>query len=85
MRVSNEIIDILCRWHHATDDEVVYAKNALMPQDEHNIKFKVSDHPNIKDGVMYTEWIEVNVSNDGLHLCDIYINCETQQASYTFL
>lgn len=80
----HKLYDILCRWTHATDEEVAYVKTLLMPEDAiDKITFKVTEHPDINSkGEMYIAWFDIDVYSNGLPLGYIIINTESGTVDY---
>ncbi len=87
MTISNSVISILSNWDTASEKEMVEVKRCLMPDDDiSNLKLRVASHPySDQYGRMYIAFFDVNVFCDGIHICDIRLDCKTRKAYYAFL
>lgn len=72
-----KIESILRNWGNASDEEIIFVKRALMPDDDiDTIKFKVTAHPT---------WVDITIYQDGIDIGYIVIdNTKNKTPQYYF-
>ena len=59
-----------------------------MPNDDiQYITMKVTEHANIntRNGDVYVDWFDIQVYQEGIHICDITVHSHTEDISYDFI
>lgn len=77
--------NILQRWNVATNEEIIYAKKLLMPDDDPEyISFKVTAHPDLLNDRVCTSWFDIDIYELGLCVGYITIDTYTGYVRYYF-